>query len=251
MASPEGVAVVTGAGSGIGPATARRHAAGGWRVAVADVHLDGARETLAQLAAGAEGRTVHVDVADPASCRAMVAEVEERLGAVHLLVNNAGWDAVAPFVETTPDLWDRLWAINLRGTMACTHAALPGMIARGGGRVLCVASDAGRVGSSGEVAYSATKGGVIAFVEALAREVARHGVLVNVVAPGPTRTPFLEEFTKGGDTDRILDAMVRATPLRRLADPEDVAGVIAFLASEDARFLTGQTVSVSGGLTML
>lgn len=245
------IAVVTGAGSGIGRATATRLNAAGMHVAVADIDTDAAQQTVAGLPEPRHGRAMHVDVAEPASCAALVDAVEADLGAVSVLVNNAGWDSVGPFVDSTAELWDRLWAINLRGTMACTHAVLPGMIERGDGVIVCVASDAGRVGSSGEVAYSATKGGVIAFVKALAREVARHGIRVNAVAPGPTRTPFLDEFTKGGDTDRILDALVRATPLRRLAEPDDIAGAIAFLASEDAGFMTGQTMSVSGGLTML
>jgi 2-hydroxycyclohexanecarboxyl-CoA dehydrogenase len=175
----------------------------------------------------------------------------ERAGAVDVLVNNAGWDRISRFVDTDEAFWDRVLAINLKGQIACAHAVLAGMIERKAGRIICVASDAGRVGSSGEVVYSAAKGGVIAFAKALAREVARFDICVNAVAPGPADTPFLKNYSEDPSNERIDEAMVRATPLRRLAQPTDVAGVIAFLASEDAAFMTGQTVSVSGGLTML
>jgi 2-hydroxycyclohexanecarboxyl-CoA dehydrogenase len=175
----------------------------------------------------------------------------EQVGPVDVLVNNAGWDHIARFVDTDEAFWDRVLAINLKGQIACAHAVLPGMIERKSGRIICVASDAGRVGSSGEVVYSAAKGGVIAFSKGLAREVARYGICVNAVAPGPADTPFLKIFSEDPANERIVEAMVRATPLRRLAQPDDVAGVIAFLASDDAAFMTGQTVSVSGGLTML
>jgi len=178
----------------------------------------------------------------------MVQTVEQCLGPIDVLVNNAGWDRIGPFIDSDEALWDRLLAVNLKGPIACSHAVLPGMIERRQGRIVCVASDAGRVGSSGEVVYSATKGGVIAFAKALAREVARHGILVNCVAPGPTDTPFLQGF---GGNERILEAMTKATPLRRLARPEEIAAAISFLASADAGFITGQTLSVNGGLTML
>ena len=235
------VAIVTGGGSGIGRATARRLVAGGYDVAVADLDLAAAEATDGALA-------VQVDIADTVAVRSMVSTVEQRLGPVDVLVNNAGFDRIGPFIDSDEALWDRLLAVNLKGPIACSHAVLPGMIERGGGRIICVASDAGRVGSSGEVVYSATKGGVIAFAKALAREVARHGILVNCIAPGPTDTPFLRGF---GGNERILDAMTKATPLRRLAQPEEIAAAIAFLASPDAGFITGQTLSVNGGLTMM
>ncbi|MGI8970929.1 MAG: SDR family NAD(P)-dependent oxidoreductase [Dehalococcoidia bacterium] len=235
------MAIVTGGGSGIGRATAKRLASDGFDVVVADLNLEAAKETGGALA-------VQVDVSDMAGVRRMLQDVNQQLGPVDLLVNNAGWDRVGPFIDSDEAVWDRLLAVNLKGPIACSHAVLPGMIERRQGRIICVASDAGRVGSSGEVVYSATKGGVIAFAKALAREVARHGVLVNCVAPGPTDTPFLQGF---GGNERILEAMTKATPLRRLAQPEEIAAAISFLASADAGFITGQTLSVNGGLTML
>jgi 2-hydroxycyclohexanecarboxyl-CoA dehydrogenase len=239
------VALITGGAGGIGKATAARLVAEGARVVVADVDLAGAERVASEL--GASATAVQVDVTSVESIRRMV----ERAGAVDVLVNNAGWDRISRFVDTDEAFWDRVLAINLKGQIACAHAVLAGMIERKAGRIICVASDAGRVGSSGEVVYSAAKGGVIAFAKALAREVARFDICVNAVAPGPADTPFLKIFSEDPSNERIVEAMVRATPLRRLAQPTDVAGVIAFLASEDAAFMTGQTVSVSGGLTML
>ena len=239
------VALITGGAGGIGKATAARLAAEGARVVVADLDLPAAQGVAGEL--GEAARAVEVDVTSVSSIRDMV----EQVGPIDVLVNNAGWDRVYRFVDTDEAFWDRVLAINLKGQIACAHAVLPGMIQRQAGRIICVASDAGRVGSSGEVVYSAAKGGVIAFAKALAREVARHAICVNAVAPGPADTPFLKIFSEDPSNERIVDAMVRATPLRRLAQPKDVAGVIAFLASDDAAFMTGQTVSVSGGLTML
>jgi 2-hydroxycyclohexanecarboxyl-CoA dehydrogenase len=237
------VAVITGGAGGIGSATASRLATEGASVVVADVDLSAAERVAAELG----GRAVEVDVTAVESISKMVQQV----GPIDVLVNNAGWDRVQRFVDTDEVFWDKVLAINLRGQIACAHAVLPGMIERKQGRIICVASDAGRVGSSGEVVYSAAKGGVIAFSKALAREVARFGICVNAVAPGPADTPFLKIFSEDPGNERIVEAMVRATPLKRLAQPSDVAGVIAFLASEDAAFMTGQTISVSGGLTML
>jgi 2-hydroxycyclohexanecarboxyl-CoA dehydrogenase len=237
------VALITGGAGGIGSATASRLAAEGASVVVADLDLSGAQSVANEIGA----RAVQVDVTSVETIRHMVQQV----GPVDVLVNNAGWDRVQRFVDTDEAFWDSVLAINLKGQIACAHAVLPGMIERQRGRIICVASDAGRVGSSGEVVYSAAKGGVIAFTKALAREVARFGICVNAVAPGPADTPFLKIFSEDPSNERIVEAMVRATPLRRLAQPVDVAGVIAFLASDDAAFMTGQTVSVSGGLTML
>jgi 2-hydroxycyclohexanecarboxyl-CoA dehydrogenase len=244
-------ALVTGAGSGIGRAIALRLAAEGVKVGVADLNLGGAIETVSQIAEQ-DGTSVAIeaDVASVKAVREMVDEAEARVGPLDLLVNNAGWDKISRFVESAEADWDRIIAINLKGQIACAHAVLPGMLSRSRGRIVCIASDAGRVGSSGEVVYSAAKGGVIAFVKALAREVGRHGILVNAVAPGPTETPFLKVFEAQPGSEKILEGMARATPLRRLAKPEEIAGVVAFLASEDAGFMTGQTLSVSGGLTM-
>jgi 2-hydroxycyclohexanecarboxyl-CoA dehydrogenase len=245
------VIIVTGAGSGIGRATAKRLVAEGGKVAVADINMEAARETVAQIrAAGGTAIAVPVDVTSAESARQMVQQTEAELGPIDVLVNNAGWDRVAAFIDTDEALWEKVLLINLKGPIACTHAVLPGMMARQRGRIVCVASDAGRVGSSGEVVYSAAKGGVIAFAKALAREVARYGICINCVAPGPTDTPLLKAFTDAGG-QRIVEAMIKATPLRRLAQPEEVAAAIAFLASPDAAFITGQTLSVSGGLTMI
>jgi 2-hydroxycyclohexanecarboxyl-CoA dehydrogenase len=237
------VALITGGAGGIGSATASRLAADGASVVVADVDLSAAE----RVAAGLGGRAAKVDVTSVASIREMV----EQVGPIDVLVNNAGWDRVQRFVDSDETFWDKVLAINLKGQIACAHAVLPGMIERKQGRIICIASDAGRVGSSGEVVYSAAKGGVIAFTKALAREVARFSICVNAVAPGPADTPFLKIFSEDPSNERIVEAMVRATPLKRLAQPVDVAGVVAFLASDDAAFMTGQTVSVSGGLTML
>ena len=241
------VAVVTGGAGGIGRAVAARLASEGARVAVADLDPSAAQRVASDL----QQHAVEVDVTDVQSVREMVRTTEAALGPIDLLVNNAGWDRIQAFVDTDEAFWDRVLAINLRGQIACAHAVLPGLIERRRGRIICIASDAGRVGSSGEVVYSAAKGGVIAFTKALAREVARYGVCVNAIAPGPADTPFLKIFSEDPRNERIVEAMVRATPLKRLATPDDVAGVVAFLASDDAAFMTGQTVSVSGGLTML
>ena len=246
------VAIVPGAGSGIGRATAKRLVEEGAKVAVADINLEAAQGTVAPIQAnGGTALAVHVDITSAEAARQMVQITEAELGPVDVLVNNAGWDKIAPFIETDEALWEKLLMINLKGPIACTHAVLPGMISRRRGRIVCLSSDAGRVGSSGEVVYSAAKGGVIAFAKALAREVARYGICINCVAPGPTDTPFLKAFETRSDNTRIVEAMIKATPLRRLAQPEEIAAAIAFLASPEAAFITGQTLSVSGGLTMV
>jgi len=240
------VALVTGAASGIGRAIALRLAQEGVRVAITDLDAAAARRVAGEAKGVAFALTL--DVADEASVAAAVEEVERALGPIAVLVNNAGWDKVEPFVDSAVATWDRLLAINLKGPLLCARAVLPGMIARGSGRVVSIGSDAGRVGSSGEAVYSAAKGGVIAFSKTLAREVAKHGITVNVVCPGPTDTPLLAGIA--GDNPKLVQALARAIPLGRLGRPEEVAAAVAFLASEDAAFITGQTLSVSGGLTM-
>jgi 2-hydroxycyclohexanecarboxyl-CoA dehydrogenase len=168
---------------------------------------------------------------------------------VEIVVNNAGWDELRPFLETDEDFWDRVIEINLKGCLRVTRTVVPGMVERGWGRVINIGSDAGRVGSSLEAVYSGAKGGVIAFTKTLAREVARSGVTANAVCPGPTRTPMLEAMAEAGG-EKLVQSLTRAVPMRRLGEPEDVAAAVAFLASEQAGFITGQTLSVSGGLTM-
>lgn len=233
-------ALVTGGGKGIGAAVADALAARGARVVVLD------RDPPA--AEGSPHLFMQADVRDYAAVQAAVARVMAECGSLDIVVNNAGWDRVQPFIENDPPLWDTLVGINLLGVINVTHAALRAMDGRAG-RFINVASDAGRVGSSGEAVYSACKGGVIAFTKAIAREGARQGVLVNCVCPGPTATPLLEDIRKDETADRIMDAVVRATPLRKLAQPHDVAAAVVFFAEEPGH-VTGQVLSVSGGLTM-
>ena len=241
------VALVTGAASGIGRAIALAFAAQGARVAVCDVNAAGAEEAAAGM--GGRGLAVAMDVTDAASVRAGVGRAVEAFAGIDVLVNAAGWDRIMPFVKTDEAHWDRVIGVNYRGLLAVTHAVLPHLIERGGGTVVNVASEAGRAGSSGEAVYSGTKGAVIAFTRALAREVARYGIRVNAVAPGLTDTPLLQGMIADGN-EKLIDAIVAATPLRRLARPEEVAEAVLFLASERASFTTGETLSVGGGLVM-
>jgi len=242
------VALVTGGASGIGKAVVRGLAAEGARVGICDLNAAGAEEVAAEVGGGAFAVTM--DVTDTASVRAGVAQVVESLGAPDVLVNAAGWDRVMRFLETDEDFWDRVLAINFRGVVATCHAVLPHMVERGSGAVVNVASEAGRSGSSGEAVYSGAKGAVIAFSKSVAREVARRGVRVNVVAPGLTDTPFMQRNIDEGH-GKLMEAIVSATPLRRMSTPEEVAEAILFLASDRASFTTGETLSVSGGLVML
>jgi len=241
-------ALVTGGAGGIGAATARRLAAEGARVAVGDLALDGAREVAAEI----DGFAIDLDVADTGSVGRAVAAVTDALGPVDLLVNNAGIDRFAYFVNSDEQLWDVVLGVNLRGVLACTHAVLRTMQERGGGVIVNVASEAGRVGSQGSATYAAAKAGVIGFTKSIARESARFGVRCNAVAPGPIETPLLNSAPEqlGELGARLKQAMIDATTLRRIGEPEEVAAVIAFLASDDASYVTGQTVNVSGGLSM-
>jgi 2-hydroxycyclohexanecarboxyl-CoA dehydrogenase len=241
------VAVVTGGAKGIGAAIAARLTEDGFAVAIFDLDAEGAEAASNELPTA----SAHAcDVSDYRSVSDAVKGALDRWGRIDVLVNNAGWDRVQPFLDNEPELWDRLIGVNLKGPINLCHVVLPHMVERGSGRVVNVASDAGRVGSSGETVYSACKGGVIALTKAVAREMARHGVTANCVCPGPTDTPLLAEIRSEETGDKIIDAITRATPLRRLAQPDDVAGAVAFFASDDAAFITGQVISVSGGLTM-
>ena len=246
------VALVTGGGGGIGRAIAQALAGEGRAVAVADLSEGSAAATVDALAAdGGRGLAVPMDITDAGSVSAGVALVVDQLGPVDVLVNNAGWDEMRPFLETDEPFWDRVIDVNFKGCLRVTHAVLPGMVERGFGRVINIGSDAGRVGSSLESVYSGAKGGVIAFTKTLAREVARDGVTANTVCPGPTRTPMLEGMAGEGERgQKLIDALTRAVPMRRLGEPADVAAAVAFLASDAAGYVTGQTLSVSGGLTM-
>lgn len=238
------VALVTGAGRGIGRAIALRLAAEGARVAVTDVDEETARQTSAEIG----GAGVRMDVTDAASVRAGVAQAEAALGPVDVLVNNAGWDKTEPFVRSAEETWDKVLAINLRGPIRVTRGVLDGMIERRRGRIVSISSDAGRVGSSGEAVYSAAKAGIIGFSKTLARELARYQINVNVVCPGPTNTQLLKEV--GGDNPKLLEALRRAVPFGRIGEPEEIAAAVAFLASDDASFTTGQTILVDGGYTL-
>ncbi|MBS0521541.1 MAG: 2-hydroxycyclohexanecarboxyl-CoA dehydrogenase [Proteobacteria bacterium] len=244
--------VVTGGGGGIGGATCRRFAAEGAKVAVFDLNDAAAQKVAATIReAGGVAEAFSCDIASRASVDAAVAAAASRLGPIDVLVNNAGWDVFRPFVKTEPADWERLIAINLTGALHMHHAILPAMSARKYGRIVNVASDAARVGSSGEAVYAACKGGLVAFSKTIAREHARHGITVNVVCPGPTDTALLAGVAAGAaDPKKLIDAFTRAIPLGRLGQPDDLAGAIAFLASDDAAFVTGQVLSVSGGLTM-
>lgn len=245
------VALVTGGASGIGRATCLALAARGARVAVADINTQGAEQVAEEIRRqDREALAVGMDVTNRAHVAQAVQQVLDRWGRVDVLVNAAGWDRIVPFLESTEDLWDRVININFRGVLNTCHVVLPHMVQRGGGVVVNISSDAGRVGSSGETVYSGAKGAVIAFSKALAREVARHNIRVNVVAPGITDTPLLQQIIQAGN-EKLIDAIVRSTPLRRMARPEEVADAVVFLASDRASFITGQTLSVSGGLTMV
>ena len=250
MALTGKVAVVTGAARGIGAAIASRLALEGAAVGIFDIDGDGASAAASRVAGDHGTLTVGVavDVASRATVEAGLARVEHELGPVDVLVNNAGIDVIGPFLQSTEEDWDRIIAVNLKGLFTSCHVVVPGMIARGSGKVVNIGSDAGRVGSSGEAVYSASKGGVIAFTKTLARELARTGVTVNCVCPGPTNTALFDQVA--AVSPQLYESLARAIPLHRIGQPDDIAPAVAFLAGDGADFITGQTLSVSGGLTM-
>jgi 2-hydroxycyclohexanecarboxyl-CoA dehydrogenase len=240
--------IVTGGGGGIGGATCRRFAGEGAKVAVFDIDLAAATRVADQIvAAGGRAAPVACDITDHAAVTAAIASYDR----VDILVNNAGWDVFRLFKDSTPAEWRKLIAINLVGPLNMTHAVLPRMIDQGGGRIVNIASDAARVGSSGEAVYAACKAGIIGFSKTLAREHARHNITVNVVCPGATHTALFEGYKQGaGNPDKLEEAFRRSIPMGRIGEPEDLPGAILFFASDDAGYITGQVLSVSGGLTM-
>lgn len=245
------VALVTGGSRGIGRAICVRLAEEGAKVAIADILEDEARKTAGDiLAAGGQAQVVKTDVTQLDQVRACVRQVTDTWGAVDVLVNNAGWDKIEPFLHSAPETWEKVIAINLRGPINFCHTVAAQMAERGQGKIISISSDAGRVGSTGEAVYSACKAGIIGFSKTLARELARAKVNVNVVCPGPTDTALLQQVSSGEKGAKIIDAMTRAVPFRRLGQPEEIANAVAFFASPDADFVTGQVLSVSGGLTM-
>lgn len=246
------VVIVTGGAGGIGAAISRRFAAEGAIVAVFDINKEAAEAVVAGIRAdGGSAAAFAVDLTSQESVVAAVSAAEQQLGPTHVLVNNAGWDYAAPFLKTDKALWDKIVAVNLYGPLYMHHAVLKGMAERGAGKVVNVASDAARVGSSGEAVYAYCKGGLVAFSKTMARELARKRINVNVVCPGPTDTALFRDFAGEGEQgEKLKDALTKAIPFGRLGQPDDLPGAVLFLASDDAAFITGQIISVSGGLTM-
>jgi 2-hydroxycyclohexanecarboxyl-CoA dehydrogenase len=246
------VAVVTGGAGGIGAAICRRFGEEGASVAVFDINQDAAEAVAGTIReAGGTARAYAVDLTSQESVVAAVAGVEGELGPIDIMVNNAGWDRAGAFLDTDKELWDRIVAVNLYGPLYMHHAVLKGMVERGAGRVVNIASDAARVGSSGEAVYAFCKGGLVAFSKTMARELARKQISVNVVCPGPTDTALFREFCGEGEYgDKLRAGLARSIPFGRLGQPDDLPGIVVFLSSDDAAFITGQVISVSGGLTM-
>jgi 2-hydroxycyclohexanecarboxyl-CoA dehydrogenase len=245
------VALVTGGSRGIGRAICLRLVEEGAKVAVADILENEAEQTVAEIKAkGGQAMAVKADVTQLDQVHACVQKITDTWRQIDILVNNAGWDKLEPFVESKPETWEKVIAINLKGPIHFCHAVIPQMATRNAGKIISISSDAGRVGSTGEAVYSACKAGVIGFTKTLARELARNKINVNVVCPGPTDTALLQQVMSGEKGARVLEAMTRAVPFRRLGTPEEIANAVAFFASPDADFVTGQVLSVSGGLTM-
>ncbi len=243
--------LVTGAANGIGAAIARRLGQEGCSVGIVDLDAPAAEKVAGEITGSGGRASLHVaDITDHDAVSRAVENFESACGPLACLVNNAGWDRAANFLDTTPEFWRKIVDINLFGPLNISHVVLRGMSARGFGRVVNIASDAGRVGSSGEAVYSACKGGIIAFTKTVARELVGKGVILNTICPGPTDTAILRSFLEGADGTRIAEGLKRAIPMKRLGIPEDYPGLVAFLLSDDAAYITGQTISISGGLTM-
>jgi 2-hydroxycyclohexanecarboxyl-CoA dehydrogenase len=248
------VAIVTGGGSGIGEAICYRLAEEGVKISIFDKNLQGAQRVFKSISdRGCESHIEELDISSYTAVQHAVASAERKLGPTEILINCAGWDKVTGFLDTDEALHDKVIAINLKGPVNMMHVVARGMSERKYGRVVSISSDAGRVGSSGQAVYSGCKAGVIAMSKTLAREFARDGITFNTVAPGPTKTPMMEAALEGGDSaagKKILEKMIKSVPLRRIGLPEDLAGIVTFLACDEASFITGQVISVSGGLTM-
>jgi 2-hydroxycyclohexanecarboxyl-CoA dehydrogenase len=247
------VAIVTGGARGIGKGITRALAAQGARVAIADLILKEAEKNASEIEReGGVSTAIQTDITDLDQVKAMVAQVKELYGPVDILVNNAGWDRIELFMKTTPDLWDRIININYRGVLNCIYSVVDDMMSRNSGKIISISSDAGRVGSMGEAVYAGAKGAIIAFSKSLARELARYKINVNVICPGPTPTPLVEEMMEEGEFARkVLSSIDKIVPLKRMGTPEDIAHAVVFLASDEASFITGQVLSVSGGLSMV
>ncbi len=245
-------ALVTGGGRGIGRAIALGLAQEGAQVAVLDILADNAAAVAGEIeATGVKALALPADLTKRAQVDRAIADTLAQFGQIDILVNNAGWDRMEMFLDSEEETWDKIIAINFKGMLYVCKAALPSMVARGQGKVISIASDAGRVGSTGEAVYAGTKGAIIAFSKTLAREMARHKITVNVVCPGLTETPLLQGIREQSPkTEKVIEAVTRAIPLGRVGQPEDIAGAVVYLASPAADFVTGQTLSVSGGLTM-
>jgi 2-hydroxycyclohexanecarboxyl-CoA dehydrogenase len=253
MSVQEKTALICGGGGGIGRAVALALASAGAKIAVADIAKENAENVKAEVQGlGVRAMACPVDLTKKADVERMVSEVNERFGQIDILVNCQGWDRLEPFVESNEETWEKLLAINFKSVLYTCRAVLPKMIAQNGGKIVNISSDAGRVGSSWEAVYAGAKGAVIAFSKTIAREVARYKINVNVVCPGLTETPLLQAVrTQSEQTGRIIEAVTKATPFRRPAQPEEIAEAVLFFASPQAVFITGQTLSVSGGLTMV
>ena len=253
MRMKDKVVLVTGGGSGIGRAICLRLAEEGADIVILELDPETGGETAQEVTEmGRRAVALQTDITVKEQVDNAVAQVQSQFGSIDVLVNNVGWDKQALFVDTDEELWEKLIALNFMGHIFCTHAVINGMMERQGGKIIFISSDAGRAGNSGEAIYSACKGGIIAFAKAMARELARHKINVNTVCPGPTETPLFRQTS--GDTERgrkVSEALIRATPLRRIGQPEDIASAVSYLASSDSDFVTGQTLSVSGGLTMI